>query len=339
MKNDLKESEKTAKKRKNFKITQNIDVTPLATRNGEVKQQGTPWLTPEMKLDENETGVSRQKNAFQFMMSSRHKNNEQGSLCAEICLNGDTVFEAGKKTRTKKGHLKSPVKVKDTSKRKRECDDIEQLEESYDVMEISDVRKSCSDDVILTKKKRVSRVLVSDEEVEEIETHSRKNERKWKLKIKFKNVENLVENVISKTNLEEPVVANGGKYESDVDNGSEGNNGTDEKEEIAESSSPELIKAVEKVCIRRSLRSRKSVIATSCTSSDDMEDYIVGKKTKTKKKKHSKLAPVFLNSLPKPKIDPKVIEARRLFLLSGVPTVLRKELEKQQRYINNYFVY
>lgn len=331
MKNGSKESTKTAKKLKKLKESKNVKVTPLAPRNGEVKQQDAPELTPAVKIEENETEVSPQKNVFQFMMSSRHKNNGQSLLCAEISINGDSAFEADKKTRNKRGRPKNLLEVKDTLKRKRECEDFEQFDESYGLTEISDLTSNFSDDEALTKKKRASRALVSEDEVEATEKDSRKNKRKWRLKIKLQNVENLVETIISKTNHEEPVVANGDQSESDIDDGNEGNNDTDEKEATADRSSPELLNTVDKVCIRRSLRSRKSV-TNYCTSSDDMEDDIVGKKTK----KHSKVAPVFLKSLPKPKMDPKVAEAKRLFLLSGVPTVLRKELEKQQRYKKNH---
>lgn len=48
-------------------------------------------------------------------------------------------------------------------------------------------------------------------------------------------------------------------------------------------------------------------------------------------KKHAKLAPIFLKNSPKPLPDPAVIEARRNFLLSGIPESLKKTVVKQNR--------
>ncbi|XP_048519577.1 ATPase family AAA domain-containing protein 5-like isoform X2 [Dendroctonus ponderosae] len=43
-----------------------------------------------------------------------------------------------------------------------------------------------------------------------------------------------------------------------------------------------------------------------------------------------KLAPVFLKSTPKPKLDLETIQARKQFLLSGIPDSLKKTVEKQK---------
>lgn len=44
-----------------------------------------------------------------------------------------------------------------------------------------------------------------------------------------------------------------------------------------------------------------------------------------------KVAPVFTKATPKPKLDPEAVEARKQFLMSGIPDSLKKNIEKQQR--------
>lgn len=51
-----------------------------------------------------------------------------------------------------------------------------------------------------------------------------------------------------------------------------------------------------------------------------------------KKKANVKLAPLFMKKVPKPVIDPAVLEARRNFLLSELPANLRAPIEKQRQY-------
>ncbi|XP_050499562.1 ATPase family AAA domain-containing protein 5 [Diabrotica virgifera virgifera] len=50
-------------------------------------------------------------------------------------------------------------------------------------------------------------------------------------------------------------------------------------------------------------------------------------------KKNVKLAPIFCKAIPKPKEDPAVVEARKQFLLSGLPSELKKTIEKQNSII------
>ncbi|KAL3272517.1 hypothetical protein HHI36_013993 [Cryptolaemus montrouzieri] len=47
-------------------------------------------------------------------------------------------------------------------------------------------------------------------------------------------------------------------------------------------------------------------------------------------KKTLKVAPVFVKAVPKPKLNPEVLEARRKFLMSDMPDTLRKKVEKQE---------
>lgn len=50
------------------------------------------------------------------------------------------------------------------------------------------------------------------------------------------------------------------------------------------------------------------------------------------KSKPVKLAPLFMKKLPKPAIDPAVVEARRNFLLLGLPEDLRNNIDKQKQF-------
>ncbi|CAG9773634.1 unnamed protein product [Ceutorhynchus assimilis] len=54
------------------------------------------------------------------------------------------------------------------------------------------------------------------------------------------------------------------------------------------------------------------------------------KDKKQPKKTPVKLAPLFKKLAPKPKLDPEVVEARRQFLISGVPDSLKKTIRKQK---------
>lgn len=51
-----------------------------------------------------------------------------------------------------------------------------------------------------------------------------------------------------------------------------------------------------------------------------------------KQKKKMKLAPLFFKKLPKPTIDPIVKEARRNFLLSGLPEEMRSSIDKKKQF-------
>ena len=49
-----------------------------------------------------------------------------------------------------------------------------------------------------------------------------------------------------------------------------------------------------------------------------------------------KLAPLFVKQLPRPSIDPLVVEARKNFLLSGIPEVLKVEIDKQRKFEDEF---
>lgn len=61
-------------------------------------------------------------------------------------------------------------------------------------------------------------------------------------------------------------------------------------------------------------------------SSDDESN---NKKKETPKP--IKVAPVFTKATPKPKLAPEIVEARKQFLMSGIPDSLKRTIEKQQR--------
>jgi hypothetical protein len=84
---------------------------------------------------------------------------------------------------------------------------------------------------------------------------------------------------------------------------------------------------------RRVLRARRSqpkMYEEYVLSDLDEDEKKPSKNNKREKKKIVKVAPVFLKAKPKPKLDPEVVEARRQFLMSGIPSSLKKEMERQQ---------
>ncbi|CAG9828895.1 unnamed protein product [Diabrotica balteata] len=88
----------------------------------------------------------------------------------------------------------------------------------------------------------------------------------------------------------------------------------------------------------KSTRNSKVVdYAENCTSEESDAAEIVALSSDEKKqnapKKNVKLAPIFSKAVPKPKEDPAVVEARKQFLLSGLPSALKKTIEKQNSII------
>lgn len=66
---------------------------------------------------------------------------------------------------------------------------------------------------------------------------------------------------------------------------------------------------------------------------DDEEVIYVDESSPVKKTKQNvKLAPLFVKKVPKPAIDPAILEARRNFLLSELPANLRAPIEKQRQF-------
>lgn len=65
---------------------------------------------------------------------------------------------------------------------------------------------------------------------------------------------------------------------------------------------------------------------------EDFEETLVVVDTPKKDANPTKLAPLFFKKLPKPSVNPAVKEARRNFLLSGLPEELRNSIDKQKQY-------
>lgn len=79
--------------------------------------------------------------------------------------------------------------------------------------------------------------------------------------------------------------------------------------------------------IRKLKNTRKNESIEKVELSSDSETEEIAEK----KFNPVKVAPVFLKATPKPKVDPKIFEARKKFLESGIPDSLKKTIEKQKR--------
>jgi len=77
---------------------------------------------------------------------------------------------------------------------------------------------------------------------------------------------------------------------------------------------------------------KKAYIGKS-KKSDNEDVIIIDENSPVKKTKQNvKLAPLFVKKVPKPAIDPAILEARRNFLLSELPANLRAPIEKQRQF-------
>lgn len=114
---------------------------------------------------------------------------------------------------------------------------------------------------------------------------------------------------------------------------------------IADESSTDSISAIEndtEPCqnqpLRRSTRNKRGSskyidsLVTYLVDDDSTDSDCDGKtREKTLKKDQAlKLAPIFMQNKIKPKIDPVILEARKQFLMSGIPDALKRTIEKQQ---------
>jgi hypothetical protein len=101
-----------------------------------------------------------------------------------------------------------------------------------------------------------------------------------------------------------------------------------------------LIDSPEKELIE--MQRKKLNRAKSKHSDDNDEVFEVDENSPVKQKKPVKLAPVFVKKIPKPSIDPEILEARRNFLLSELPAHLKAPIEKQKQYedeiLSNYLI-
>lgn len=93
--------------------------------------------------------------------------------------------------------------------------------------------------------------------------------------------------------------------------------------------SEEVIVIEEEHNFRKSTRNtvRKSYVEYVHLEDSDEETT---NKTEKKSKQNVKIAPVFVKSTPKPKLAPEELQARKEFLLSGVPTSLKKFMQQKE---------
>ncbi|GJQ73379.1 hypothetical protein Trydic_g13745 [Trypoxylus dichotomus] len=94
--------------------------------------------------------------------------------------------------------------------------------------------------------------------------------------------------------------------------------------------------------LRRSTRSKYNSTVTYLINSDSEDSSSDKKKKKlnTSNDNAVKLAPIFLQNKQKLRINPQVLEARKQFLLSGIPEALKRNIEKQHSFEDiepNYF--
>ncbi|XP_030751756.1 ATPase family AAA domain-containing protein 5 [Sitophilus oryzae] len=80
---------------------------------------------------------------------------------------------------------------------------------------------------------------------------------------------------------------------------------------------------------RESLTKTNNVKDIRTTDSDNEIKILSDSDCETLSTKVTKLAPVFLKVVPKPKADPETVEARKQFLMSGVPDSLKKAPKKE----------
>ncbi|KAJ3644861.1 hypothetical protein Zmor_022562 [Zophobas morio] len=297
---------------------------------------------------ENRSGPPKM-NAFQFMMNSRHKSigsNSPGRE-ADLSASPDSVVSK-EELKLRKSRLESWSEQKGASKRKREYEetgnyiDYKLEKRKKKLKRILNIDCQSDDEVIRTRKKRCAVIESDGENSNDVKENVKKERRNklsldktiksdgiekelkltpksvksWKFKIKLsmdqnKEAETTSEDLVSNENekVESPKEAN-----KDLS--------LDECAVVNEEKPPENGTSVEK----RSLRTRKAKPKMDFVYSDSDEEKEMFRK---KKKGTVKVAPVFLKAAPKAKLDPKVAEARRQFLLSGVPSSLKKEMEKQ----------
>ncbi|XP_044760509.1 ATPase family AAA domain-containing protein 5 [Coccinella septempunctata] len=149
----------------------------------------------------------------------------------------------------------------------------------------------------------------------------------WKMKIKLINRDSEEENSLGKGDEENEIIILDESENSIKDvEGIEKQSETVTIEEI--DPNKEVPEVEEKNISKRVLRDRGCLNKNKSTDylylSDDSGEEVQNKSNK----KVVKVAPVFAKAMPKQKIDPNVLEARRKFLMSDMPDVLRKKIEK-----------
>lgn len=101
----------------------------------------------------------------------------------------------------------------------------------------------------------------------------------------------------------------------------------------AENINYELLISPEKTTTAAAKPTRKVRRANKDEDSFEIHDVDDDADTKPARK----LAPLFVKKIPKPAVDPTVKEARRIFLLSGLPDEIRSSIDKQKQYEDEIF--
>ncbi|XP_037906727.1 ATPase family AAA domain-containing protein 5 [Hermetia illucens] len=86
-------------------------------------------------------------------------------------------------------------------------------------------------------------------------------------------------------------------------------------------------------------RRQRSTNKTSEKNEDKGNDDVICLDISTENssaQKPKKLAPLFIKNVPKPAIDPAIMQARKDFLMSGIPEKLKLEIAKQKQFEENY---
>lgn len=88
----------------------------------------------------------------------------------------------------------------------------------------------------------------------------------------------------------------------------------------------------EKLPENKDTLSQRETRSKTSKKDDSFEVLVIVEESPVKKETKKKLAPVFVKKVPKPSIDPAVKEARRNFLLLGLPEDLRNSIDKQKQF-------
>ncbi|KAI4456113.1 chromosome transmission fidelity factor 18 [Holotrichia oblita] len=236
--------------------------------------------------------------------SSKDKNKKRNSEKVEINNKEDSLNNSKSHTNSKKSNLDSFLGISSTTKsekRKFVDDDEEEFmsDSNENINEENVIKIKMFSPKVFQKRKRVT---TSDNEEKNM------FESKCKLKYKTKTHEN-------------------GKSRSNNNSNDINNQHTSKNILIQDKSDSEI---TSNQFPRRSLRYTNKSIPTYQVETDSDEFDNNKKEGANSRKNNLKLAPIFIQKKPKQKIDPLILEARKQFLMSGIPEALKKNMDKQQ---------
>lgn len=320
-------------------------------------------ITESINNDKSmETSPTKNVNAFDFLMNSRTKvigSNADGKLM-ELDLKSPTRSPNKQILSERKKLLQDWSNSKKSAKRKLEDDEIDKIIK----VKLETRKKRFKALLNINENEIAEETNLSESEVKNKSDIKKKRGRKHKSKDVLKNLENNETGRNSKksinldNSLEEfekevklkkkpkketaensvasPKTPRSWKMKIKLSLENSTNNETTAAKEVhvpiielhdsASSNDEVIIIENDSTENKRNLRPRTSVKSNfnelsedSCDSTDSIP-----------KKKKTKLAPIFEKLTPKPKESPEVLEARRKFLLSGMPENLRKIVEKPE---------